>query len=71
MSRLVAGLAADKAARLKRDDALRETGRKAFTMQIELTNLLVTTKDAHEKLMLEQGYKHADRMWFAKGKPRR
>ena len=66
MSRLVAGIAADKEAREKRDRELLETGRKAFMMQIELTNLLVMTKDVHEKLMLEKGYKKADREWFAK-----
>lgn len=66
MSRLVAGLAADKEAREKRDRQLLETGRKAFHMQIELTNLLVTTKDEHEKMLLEKGYKKADREWFAR-----
>lgn len=66
MSQLVAGLAADKAAREKRDRELLETGRKAFMMQIELTNLLITTKDEHEKMLLEKGYKKADREWFAK-----
>lgn len=72
MSKLVAGLAADKAAREKRDRELLETGRKAFMMQIELTNLLITTKDEHEKMMLEKGYKKADREWFAKRQgPRR
>jgi hypothetical protein len=66
MSKLVSALALDKAARETRDKELLETGRKAFMMQIELTNLLVTTKDAHEKMMLEKGYKKADREWFSK-----
>lgn len=70
MSQLVAGLAADKVARETRDRELLETGRKAFHMQIELTNLLVTTKDEHEKMLLEKGYKKADREWFAKRQPR-
>jgi len=71
LSNLKAGLVADKAAREKRDRQLLETGRKAFMMQIELTNLLVTTKDEHEKMLLEKGFKKADREWFAKRQTRR
>ena len=66
MSQLVAGLTADKEAREKRDRQLLETGRRAFMMQIELTNLLITAKNDHEKVLLEKGYKKADREWFAK-----
>ena len=66
MSQLVAGLAAAKEANEQRDRGFLERGRKAFMMQIDLTNLLITAKSEHEKLLLEKGYKKADREWFAK-----
>lgn len=66
MSQLVTALAADREANELRDRGLLERGRKAFHMQIELTNLLVTAKSEHEKMLLEKGYKKADREWFAK-----
>jgi len=66
MSKLVAGLAAAKEENERRDRGYIERGKKAFMMQIELTNLLVTAKSEHEKKLLERGYKNADREWFAK-----
>ncbi len=66
MSQLVTALAADREATELRDRGFLERGRKAFHMQIELTNLLVTAKSDHEKMLLEKGFKKADREWFAK-----
>lgn len=43
-----------------------ENGRKAFMLQIELTNLLITARDARERVLLEKGFKKAEREWFAK-----
>ena len=60
MSRLVAGLAADKEAREKIDRQWLETGRKAFMMQMELSSDLMTTKDEYRKMLLEMGYKKAE-----------
>ena len=66
MSKIVAGSAAAKEENERRDRGYLERGRKAFMMQIELTNLLITAKSEHEKMVLEKGYKKADREWFAK-----
>ena len=66
ISKIVAAISGRKEEEEKRDRGYLERGRKAFMMQIELTNLLMTAKSDHEKMLLEKGYKKADREWFAK-----
>jgi hypothetical protein len=70
MSKLVAAISGRKEEEERRDRGYLERGRKAFMMQIDLTNLLVTAKSEHEKMLLEKGYKKADREWFAKRQKR-
>lgn len=55
----------------KSDRDVMATGAKAFMMQIDLTSLLLTTRDPQKKLLLEKGFKRAEREWFDRNRTRR
>lgn len=50
--------------------SIRATGAKAFMLGVDLTNVLLTTKDSRAKVLLEGGYKRAQQIW-ASNRPRR